>query len=331
MDTKNNKNNKPCAKWPSAAQLIDDQQSNELHQACLARFLELLKQEKLDNDMLPLLSNVYLPLAAWIAARHQNKPLVIGINGAQGSGKSTLCKILKALLSQAFNKSVLELSIDDLYLSRHDRLQLADKIHPLLKVRGVPGTHDVTLANEIINKVIHSPADTNIQIPVFDKANDDRLAENAWRNIKTPVDIILFEGWCVGADAQAESDLAKPVNSLESEEDPDAMWRHYVNQQLKGSYRSLFGNIDYLIMLKVPDIDCVFEWRGLQENKLAEICKENNMPGDHLMTPAEISRFVMHYERITRSVLNEMPERADVLLELNRQHQIDNIILGDAS
>ena len=329
MDTENNKNNKRFAEWPSAAKLINDRQSNELHQACLPLFLELLKQEKLDNDILPLLANVYLPLAAWIAGKHQKTPVVIGINGAQGSGKSTLCKILKALLSQAFNKSVLELSIDDLYLSHDDRVQLADKIHPLLKVRGVPGTHDVTLVNEILNKVIHSAADTKIQIPVFDKANDDRLAENAWRNIKTPVDIILFEGWCVDADAQAESELTQPVNSLESEEDPDGMWRHYVNQQLKGSYKSLFSHIDYLIMLKVPDMECVFEWRSLQEQKLAELCNENNKPAARIMTSAEIAHFVMHYERITRSVLNEMPQRADVLLELNSQHQIENVIVND--
>ena len=328
MDTENNKNKKLCAEWPSAAKLINDQQSNELHQACLPLFLELLKQEKLDHDILPLLASVYFPLAAWIAGKHLKTPVVIGINGAQGSGKSTLSKILNLILTQAFNKSVLELSIDDLYLSRNDRQKLADSVHPLLKVRGVPGTHDVNLANDILKR-IKSGSGSNIEIPVFDKANDDRLAENAWRNIITPVDIILFEGWCVGANAQAESELTQPVNSLESEEDSEGVWRHYVNQQLKGPYKSLFSNIDYLIMLKVPGMDCVFEWRSLQEQKLAEICNENNKPAAGIMTPAEIARFLMHYERITRSLLNEMPERADVLLELNRQHQIDNVVVND--
>jgi len=271
------------------------------------------------------LSELYLPLTAWVANKHTVKSIVIGINGAQGSGKSTLSKILKSLLSAVFNKSVVHLSIDDLYVSRQQREHLAKNIHPLLKVRGVPGTHDVELGKQVISKLVGLSDDTTVHIPRFNKAEDDLYSKEAWHPITESADIILFEGWCVGSCEQHESELIEHVNELEKNEDPDGTWRNHVNRQLAGPYQSLFSHIDYLVMLKVPDMESVFEWRSLQEEKLAMMCKHRDEPEFHLMTPSEISRFIMHYERITRATLNEMPDRADVLLALNKQHQICNI------
>ncbi|MCW9005006.1 MAG: hypothetical protein OQK70_07075, partial [Gammaproteobacteria bacterium] len=267
MSSREQQNSQSDACWPSDQRLMDDQQNNELYQRCLPLVQVVLEQEKLNTDLLALLKTVYLPLAAWIAGRHQNKPVVIGINGAQGSGKSTLSKILKPVLSEVFNKTVVELSIDDFYLSRNKRKQLADTVHSLLQVRGVPGTHDVELAKQIISKLTNTDFNEDISIPVFDKAMDDLLPEDQWRSVEQPVDIILFEGWCVDACAQDEIKLEQAINELELKEDADAVWRRYVNQQLAGSYKTLFEKIDYLIMLKVPDMASVYEWRNLQEQK----------------------------------------------------------------
>lgn len=288
---------------------------------------QLLADEKIGEELLTQLSELYIPLSRRLASWHKDKPIVIGINGAPGSGKSTLNKILKILLHNGFNKSVVTLSIDDLYLSRKRREELAREVHPLLKVRGVPGTHDVALAETILSTLLEPDALLPISIPVFDKASDDLLPQQHWTTIETPVDIILFEGWCVGARPQHTDELDTDLNELERTEDADGIWRGYVNEQLLGPYQSLFGYIDHMIMLKVPDMESVLAWRQLQEEKLALHCAEQAVSPQKIMSSTEISRFLMHYERTLRNLIEEMPYRADILLELNRAHQIDRIRL----
>ena len=258
-----------------------------------------------------------------MAESHQHKPLLLGINGAQGSGKSTLTKILQALLEKGFSKRVVSLSIDDLYLRRSEREQLARDIHPLLVTRGVPGTHDVALAKDLLSK-LKQGTQQRITIPVFDKALDDRADEALWQQVSGPVDIAIFEGWCVGVAAEDSQALQKPINRLEAEEDPDGVWRNYVNEQLKGPYQELFSLIDKLIMMKVPSMENVFEWRSLQEQKL-RVARQDETSATRIMSEQALQRFIMHYERITRRSLQEMPERADVVLELNAEHQIERV------
>ena len=62
--------------------------------------------------------------------------------------------------------------------------------------------------------------------------------------------MIIFEGWCVGARAQSSSQLKKPINSLEKVYDKGAKWRSYVNNQLKTKYKTLFNQLDGLIISK---------------------------------------------------------------------------------
>ena len=323
-----NKNQEHCS-WPPLERAMDIQQQNELYKTYLSMFCEIVEKENLDEGILPQFSDVYIPLAAWLANKQTGNPIVIGINGAQGSGKSTLSRILESLLSKAFNKSVLHLSIDDLYLSQKKREDNANKIHPLLRVRGVPGTHNVELGHKILSGLVSSNHDINLQIPKYNKAQDNLFAKEHWQTINQSVDIILFEGWCVGAKPQHEDELEPAINDLERKEDPHAIWRKHVNQQLSESYQDLFNHIDYLIMLKVPDMESVFEWRNLQEEKLAA-SYDKNKAHSHIMSPSEISHFIMHYERLTRSCLSEMPDRADVVLELNKEHKIHNIKIKES-
>lgn len=304
---------------------IDKNQLAVLTRKTRIVFQEIVRQERLDGDIDSQFESIYVPLASWIAEKHSDHPVVIGINGAQGAGKSTLSKILKSLLLHGFGKNVAILSIDDLYLSKEKRNKLARNISELLSVRGVPGTHDVSLGIKIISQMKNGIVGKSLLLPVFDKAQDDLLPESGWLTVKHPADIILFEGWCVGSIPQNKEELNFAINDLERNEDQKGIWRKYVNDQLSGPYRELFSFIDHLIMLQVPDMHSVYEWRKLQEKKLWEQHIHSDAAKSHIMTEGEVERFIMFYERITRHTLNEMPKRADVLLTLNKQHQVSEI------
>ena len=275
------------------------------------------------------LRQIYLPLAATLAktSREQESPLVVGINGAQGSGKTTLCQILQLLLESGFERRVTTLSIDDLYLTHQQRKDLAQKVHPLFITRGVPGTHDISLGLSILENLIQPNAPGPVTLPKFDKARDDRAPPNQWDVVSTPIDLVLFEGWCVGAIAQPETALLSPVNTLEENEDPEGLWRRYVNDCLQKHYAQMFSRLDRLIMLKIPDMDCVLKWRRLQERKLAN--STTRADNSRIMGESALRRFIMHYERLTRHMLAEMPARADMVLSLNQSHQIDKLKINE--
>ncbi len=278
----------------------------------------ILFSESLPPSFTDLVQQHYLPIAEKIASWHTGKPLVIGINGAQGTGKSTLSLILAHALKKEHGKSTSVISIDDIYHTKSQRIKLSETIHPLLATRGVPGTHDVLLGAAII----HSLETGNpTLIPSFNKATDDRHTETSWVKVTEPVDIIIFEGWCIGARAQEDDALERASNALEEEEDQNQVWRHHVNEKLKGEYAELFSLIDKLIMIKAPSMQCIYQWRSQQESKLsAKLEGSDDRSG--IMSDQQIKRFIMHYERLTRWMLKEMPDRADILVELNTDHTI---------
>jgi len=265
----------------------------------------------------------YLAIAEWLRARHAaaSGPLVAGICGAQGSGKSTMSLALAAALDCGAGLKVAILSIDDFYLSRAARAALARDVHPLFATRGVPGTHDVARACETIERLRSAAADEVVELPRFDKAIDDVAASDHF--IGSP-DLILFEGWCVGARPEPEAALAIPINALERDEDADGIWRRTVNAQLAGPYRTLFTVLDPLLMIAAPSFDAVLSWRRQQERKLAA---RAGTIGNAVMDDDAVARFIMHYERLTRHILTEMPERADGLLTLDADRGVRAIRL----
>ena len=236
-----------------------------------------------------------------IEARYAGKPVLIGLAGAQGSGKSTMAPRLAERLTQAGLRTAI-VALDDFYLTRAEREELARTVHPLLITRGVPGTHDVALFSGVVDALL---AGRSACAPRFDKASDDRVTGD-WRRIEGPVDVVLLEGWCIGARPQPDAALAEPVNERERHEDPDGRWRRWVNESLASDYAAMFSRLALCILLRAPNFDVVLRWRTQQEQQL----KSGRMG-----TPA-IQRFIDHYERITRWMLEDEP--AELVIDLDR-------------
>lgn len=266
-------------------------------------------------------------IAAFIASRRAlprpagTAPLVAGLCGAQGIGKSTVAiAVAEQLRNRGFKTHIL--ALDDLYLPRRDRLALAAERHPLLATRGVPGTHDAMLGRSIVQA---ARAEGQIAFPVFDKAMDDRLPAFDWPVVDTPLDIILLEGWCVGARPQADAALARPINDLERHEDADGLWRRYANDRLADEYQRLFACMDLLILLAAPNFEVVARWRNQQEERLKAHLASDPAAAHRTMNQDEIDRFILHYERLTRHILAEMPDRADLVFHLDSERRVTRI------
>lgn len=248
---------------------------------------------------------------------HRGSTRVLGINGAQGTGKSTLAKLLQKLLSDGGFK-VASLSIDDFYFPGPTRQELAQKVHPLLRSRGVPGTHDVSLAiNTLETLKVMSDIET-FALPHFDKAVDEPAPHEEWVSITGPVDLVILEGWFVGAPPMETDGITENANLLESEEDQELVWRKYVSDRLAGDYQSLFALLDELVLLKAPSFEQVYQWRSEQEQKL----RDRRGSGAGIMSDEELNRFIQHFERLTKHCLATLPRRADVVFELDSDHRI---------
>ena len=310
--------------WPG--DFLQSLEAEQPHAATVTAIHRLAERLALNEADATELLSVYFPLAVWLQQTfaEPGNGYLIGINGAQGSGKSTASALLKTILEQQFQRPSCVLSIDDIYLTRAAREQLADTIHPLLRTRGVPGTHDLNLGIATINQLKAADNNSTVAIPRFDKALDDRCAADQFEHHHGAVDFILFEGWCVGAQAETATELHTPINTLEQQEDAAGVWRAYVNQQTV-EYQPLFAQLDCLIMLKAPGFDKVYEWRQLQEQKLREACKTEARHASRLMDAAALERFIMHYERLTRHMLREMPDRADIVFYLGEDHKVNKV------
>ncbi len=237
---------------------------------------------------------------------------MVGFSGAQGSGKSTLVTALAEALAGE-DIATATLSLDDLYLTRAERQELAREVHPLFATRGAPGTHDMALGLELLAALERGEA---VRLPRFDKGSDDRAPIEAWPSAPQNAQVLLLEGWCLGARPQDPAALAEPVNALEAQEDPGGIWRRHANAALAGPYQDLFARIDRLVLLAAPDWQVVAQWREQQEAELRATGAARAMTG------AEVQRFIQHYERLTRWILAEMPQRADLVVRLNHARGI---------
>ena len=158
--------------------------------------------------------------------------------------------------------------------------------------------------------------------PKFDKSNDDRFKKRYWNNIKKKPEIVILEGWCIGAKPQSNALIKKPINILEKHEDRNFAWRKYVNEKLRREYKNLFAKIDHFIFIKIPNFNMVFKWRLLQENKLRKKFKSSKK----IMNNKEIKRFIMFYQRITLQMIKDLSKSASVVMFLKKNHEIKRIL-----
>ncbi len=278
-----------------------------------------MAQAGLPASFADLVARLHIPLAARIAemAAGREEPLVVGLSGPQGSGKSTLTALVTQLLRSRGLRTA-NLSLDDLYLTQAERKRLGQTVHPLLRTRGAPGTHDIALGLGALDDLTRAgPA----LIPRFDKVTDDRAPAADWERFDGPADVILLEGWCIGARPQSEAALIEPVNALERDEDPAGVWRRYANAALAGPYRALFDRIDLLVAMTAPDFPTVRVWRGQQEQRLRDSLAAQGRDPALAMDEAALDRFVAHYQRLTAWIAEDLSPRADIAIRLDANRQ----------
>jgi D-glycerate 3-kinase len=280
------------------------------------------KRDKFKNKD-KMIKSFLIPVSFWISKRtNKKKPLMIGLAGGQGSGKTTISSILTLILQKYFKLKVFKISIDDFYKTRKDRKLLSKNKHPLLMTRGVPGTHDVDLMLKFFKKV-KSKSFKNLRVPKFNKSIDDRYKKSLWYKLKSKPDVVIFEGWCVGARAQKVSQLKKPINSLEKVYDQRFKWRSHVNNQLKKKYKKLFKHLDGLLYLKAKNFNILRNWRLKQERKLWVQTK--NKKNLKIMSNGDVINFMQTYQRITQQMFKDAVKSSSIIMNLNNNHQIQNI------
>jgi D-glycerate 3-kinase len=246
------------------------------------------------------------------ACGHESRCYAIA--GLQGTGKSTLSAQM-AQLAATRGQHVVALSIDDFYLGHEARRQLGREIHPLCATRGVPGTHDVSLACDVLDALRDGQP---VALPRFDKIADDRLPRAQWPVVEH-ADLVILEGWFLEVPAQAAEELVEPINALERDEDPDGTWRRWSNASLARDYPPLWSRLDRLLFLQGPGFDIVPQWRWQQEQTL-----QAQHPDRQAMTHAQVLRFVQFFERVSRQAMRTWPQLAQRTIRLDAQrHPLD--------
>ena len=280
-------------------------------------------KEKFKNKE-KMIKSFLIPISFWIAKKVDKKrSYIVGLSGGQGSGKTTISSIISIILRKYFKLNVFTISIDDFYKKRKERFLLSKKIHPSLMTRGVPGTHDINMMLDFFKRIKRKEF-RSLKLPKFNKAIDDRYNKKLWHSIKKRPDIIIFEGWCVGAKAEKNNTLKQPINSFEKLRDKKLIWRRYVNKQLQSKYKQLYDQLNCLLYLKSNNFSLLRKWRIKQETKLRLKNKRSNR--NKIMSNKEVINFMQTYQRVTQNMLKTVPKNASIILNLNTNHQIKSVI-----
>ena len=271
-----------------------------------------------------MIKSFLIPLCFWINSKaDKKKPYFVGLAGGQGTGKTTTSSLIKIILSKYFKLNVFRISIDDFYKTRKERISLSKRVHPMLLTRGVPGTHDINMMLNFFKKS-KSKKFNRLKLPTFNKAIDDRFNKKRWYDLKKRPDVIIFEGWCVGAKPETNNTLKKTINSMEKIKDQKQIWRKYVNDQLKTKYRKLYSQLNCLIYLKAKNFSLLQKWRLKQERKLW--IKSKKSLNTKIMSRDDVLTFMQSYQRVTQNMFKYMPKYASIIINLNSNHQIKSAV-----
>ena len=290
--------------------------------------LKFIKSQETNTDKFKdkerMIKSYLIPLCFWISKKANiKKPYFVGLAGGQGTGKTTTSSLIKIILSKYFKLDVFRISIDDFYKTRKERISLSKRVHPMLLTRGVPGTHDINMMLNFFKKS-KSKKFKRLKLPIFNKAIDDRLSKKHWYDLKKKPDVIIFEGWCVGAKSEKNNTLKKTINSMEKTKDQKQIWRKYVNDQLKSKYKKLYSQLDCLIYLKAKNFSLLQKWRLKQERKLWVKSKKNL--NTKIMSKDNVLTFMQTYQRVTQNMFKYTPKYASVIINLNSNHQIKSAV-----
>ncbi|KAK5660451.1 hypothetical protein OQA88_12996 [Cercophora sp. LCS_1] len=223
------------------------------------------------------------------------RPFVIGLNGVQGVGKTTLVRALAETLQGREGLPTLVVSIDDFYLTHADQLALA-AAHPdnaLVQYRGEPGTHDIGLATSFLSAIL---AGQPTHVPQYDKAAfsglGDRIPESQWPAVnqpgQKPIQVIILEGWCTGFRALPPSSVEvrwkAPARTLHQHTLDNLL---FINERLR-AYDALTDLFNAFIHVDAEDTEYVYAWRLQQESQLR---RERGVG----MTDEQVVKFVDAY------------------------------------
>ncbi|MFL2901506.1 MAG: uridine kinase [Candidatus Pelagibacter sp.] len=290
--------------------------------------LKFIKSQETKTDKFKnkerMIKSFLIPLCFWISKKADKKrPYFVGLAGGQGTGKTTSSSLIKIILTKYFKLKVFKISIDDFYKTRKERIRLSKRVHPMLLTRGVPGTHDINMMLNFFKKA-KSKKFKRLKLPTFNKAIDDRFNKKRWYDLKEKPDVIIFEGWCVGAKAEKINTLNKTINLMEKNKDKKKIWRKYVNQQLKSKYKNLYSQLNCLIYLRAKNFNLLQKWRLKQERKLLLSSKKNSKL--KIMNKEDVLSFMQTYQRVTQNMFKNMPKYASIILNLNSNHQIKTAV-----
>jgi D-glycerate 3-kinase len=261
-----------------------------------------------------VLWQLWLPLANQLFDWQQslNRPLVQGILGGQGTGKTTLTRILTKILHH-FGLQVCSLSIDDLYKTYAERQKL-QQVDPRFRWRGPPGTHDVERGLTVLDQLRR--AEPAVAIPRFDKSLHNGAGDQITPELIAGADVILFEGWFVGAqpvDPQVFAAAPPPINT-----DVDRAFAREVNRRLQ-EYLPLWDRLDRLMVLYPSDYRLSQQWRRQAEQQMIAAGKSG-------MSDAETNQFVEYFWQALHPDLFIKPlltntEQVDLVIEIDANHQ----------
>lgn len=275
----------------------------KIHEAAI---VELCNELEIVPDS-DTIKKIWVPLAFQIAhwRNAQSRVLIQGFLGGQGTGKTTLTKVLVLLLNK-LGYSTVSWSLDDLYLPYVDRVRLRTR-DPRMIRRGPPGTHDVQLGIEILQQF--QRGEFPIALPRFDKSAHGGEGDRSEPELITQADIILFEGWFVGV---------RPIVS-EFEIVADRQFAQAMNQQLQ-SYVPLWELLDRFVILYVPEYQLSKQWRKQAEHQMIAQGKAG-------MSDAEIDEFVEYFWQALHPELFIPPllKQADLVLEIGDGHSVRSI------
>ena len=281
--------------------------------------------KKADETPQPLIAtsvwHLWLPLAMQLASLRQQlgRPLIQGILGGQGTGKTTLGAVLSLILRHLGYRT-LSLSLDDLYktYAQRQRLQQQD---PRLIWRGPPGTHDVELGLQLLDQLRQPNLEQPILVPRFDKSAWDGAGDRTTPEMVENIDIVLFEGWFVGVrpiDAAVfDAPMPAPIQTSD-----DRSFARDMNDRLK-DYLPLWDRLDRLMLLYPVDYRLSQQWRRQAEQQMIATGKSG-------MTDSQVDEFVEYFWRSLHPELFIIPltrntDWVNLVIEINPDHSVGAI------